>query len=131
MTIGRVAAAAGVTQSTIRYYEAAGLIGKPPRRNGVRCYDPAAVEQLKMIRFYRAGGISIRALAALAAAGEERRVRWRAIVQRRIADLDAVIAEAERAKQRLEDALACTCRGDARACTMLRHVDAMDGSEVA
>ncbi len=132
MTIGRVAKAAGIAQSTIRYYESVGVIAKPARRSGVRCYDPSVVERLKVIRFYRSSGISIRTLAALAASeGEERRARRRALTQRRIADLDALIAGAQAAKQRLEDALACACRGDPGVCTMLLAVDAMDEGEVA
>lgn len=132
LTIGRVAKAAGVAQSTIRYYEAAGVIAKPARRNGVRCYEPDVVARIKVVRFYRASGVSIRTLAALAAAhGDERRMRRRSVTERRIADLDAVIAGAQRAKQLLEEALACSCAGDPRACTMVLAVEAMDQSDVA
>jgi MerR family redox-sensitive transcriptional activator SoxR len=132
MTIGRVAKAAGVAPSTIRYYEEVGVIAKPARRNGVRDYDPSVVERLKIVRFYRSSGISIRILAALAEShGDERRTRRRAIAEDRIADLEAMIADAQRAKHLLEEALACRCRGNPRACTMLLAVEAMDADHVA
>ena len=54
MTIGHVAKATGIPASSIRYYEAAGIIAKAPRKNGMRQYGREAVDELKALRVYRA-----------------------------------------------------------------------------
>lgn len=56
LRIGDVARQAGVTTATVRYYERAGLLPKPPRSaGGYRVYSPRAVEELGFVR--RAQGI--------------------------------------------------------------------------
>jgi len=51
LTIGKLAASAGVGRETIRYYERTGLIEEPPRsQSGYRHYPPDAVERLCFIR---------------------------------------------------------------------------------
>jgi MerR family copper efflux transcriptional regulator len=121
MTIGQIAKTVGVPQSAIRYYEAVGILPPPPRKNGARCYDPEAIDRLKILRFYRASGVSIRTLAAIATSERDaaRNVR-RAAVQRRIADLEACIADAQRAKSRLEQFLACRCNGIRSECVIFQ-----------
>lgn len=121
MTIGQIAKAVGIPQSAIRYYETVGILPRPPRKKGLRCYDADAIDQLKVLRFYRASGVSIRSLAAIAtsergAAGNIRR----ATVQRRIADLEACIADAQKAKRRLERLLACRCHGVRSECIIFQ-----------
>lgn len=110
MTIGKLSKASGVAASAIRYYEAVGILPPPCRTNRVRRYDAGAVARLKLLRFFRSGGMSIRSLAA-----ENRR----AAIECRIADLDDVIAEAHVMKRRLKRALVCQCRGDLQKCTLI------------
>ncbi len=51
MTIGEIAAVAGVPTATIRYYEGRGLIPQAPRtRSGYRQYGDDAAERLRFIR---------------------------------------------------------------------------------
>ncbi len=51
MTIGRLAAAAGVNVETIRHYQRLGLITQPDKPcRGFRRYPPSDVERLKFIR---------------------------------------------------------------------------------
>jgi DNA-binding transcriptional MerR regulator len=51
LTVGQLAARAGVRADTIRYYERAGLLPAPPRTGGDhRRYDAAAVDRLLFIR---------------------------------------------------------------------------------
>ena len=121
MTIGQIAKAVGVAQSAIRYYETAGIFPPPPRKNGLRCYGPEMVDQLKVLQFYRASGVSIRSLASIAASKQdEARHARRATVQKRIADLDVCIADAKRAKRRLEQLLACQCGGTRSKCVIFQ-----------
>ena len=51
LTIGRVAAQAGVNVETIRYYQRVGLVGEPPRPLGsIRLYGAASVGRLVFIK---------------------------------------------------------------------------------
>jgi MerR family copper efflux transcriptional regulator len=123
MTIGQVAKKTGVTQSAIRYYEASGLLPRPSRRHGARQYDDAAVDQVRILRFLRRAGITVRNIAAVApqqAGSKVRREVWLSVLQRRIADLDALVIEAQETKRRLEETIACQCDGDATICPVFR-----------
>jgi MerR family redox-sensitive transcriptional activator SoxR len=121
MTIGQVAKAAGMTASAIRYYESMGLIPAPRRQSGIRNYDVDIVDQLKVLRFYRASGISIQSLATLFAGSNkaEREYTHEAMV-RRIAELETIIKDARGMKERLRKLLDCKCHGDRRKCVIFR-----------
>jgi DNA-binding transcriptional MerR regulator len=58
--IGALAARAGVTPDTIRYYERVGLL-PPPRRDaaGRRRYDERTADLLELVRALREAGLSI------------------------------------------------------------------------
>lgn len=119
MTIGQVAKAAGVSTSAIRFYESSGVLPRPRRRSGIRDYDPSVVEQLKVLRFYRATGISIENLASMfSGEADTCTMNRHVIVQRRIAELDMFIKEARGMKRRLQGLLACECNGDQQKCVI-------------
>jgi DNA-binding transcriptional MerR regulator len=121
MTIGQVAKAAGVSASMIRFYESCGLLPHARRKNGIREYDASTIEQLRILRFYRASGVSIESLISMASADPARRNKNRhEIVLRRIAELDGVIKEAGAMKRRLLSLLDCDCGGDMRKCVIFR-----------
>lgn len=66
MTIGAVAALAGVPAATVRYYERRGLLPKAPRTNsGYRKYGPETAERLRVIRRVQALGFSLEEIAEL------------------------------------------------------------------
>jgi DNA-binding transcriptional MerR regulator len=122
MTIGQVARKAGVTQSAIRYYESSGLLPRPSRKHGARQYDDDAVDQVKVLRFFRRAGISIRGLAIITSKDRGSKTRRDVVLdvlQRRITDLDALMIEVQETKRRLEDAIACECNGDLKVCPIL------------
>ena len=122
MTIGQVARKAGVTQSAIRYYEASGLLAQPSRKSGARQYDDDAVDQVKLLRLFRRAGITIRGLAAIAShqrGSRSRRDVVLGVLQRHIAELDALMLEVQETKQRLEATIACECNGNLRVCPIL------------
>ena len=71
MRIGELAQAAGVDSSTIRYYEQAGLLAAPARRdNNYRRYDAAALERLRFIGQCRALDMSLAEIGELLAHGQ-------------------------------------------------------------
>lgn len=83
-TIREVAAAAGVSAHTLRYYEEAGIMPEVPRRpNGHRCYGDDHVRWIRFLRRLRLAGMSIaqvREYAALAGQGEQSMVERAAML---------------------------------------------------
>lgn len=66
LTIGKLAAAAGVGRETIRYYERQGLLDEPPRSQaGYRHYPPDAVGRLRFIRRAQELGFSLAEITEL------------------------------------------------------------------
>ena len=66
MRIGEIAAQAGVTAKTIRYYEQIGLIDAPPRTSaGYRDYDSDAADRLLFIRTAQGVGLSLAEIAQI------------------------------------------------------------------
>ncbi|MFI9846706.1 heavy metal-responsive transcriptional regulator [Nonomuraea sp. NPDC051941] len=74
MRIGTLAAAAGLSAKTIRFYEQAGLLPPPPRTGaGYRDYPAEAADRLAFIRDAAAAGLSlaeIRGVLAVRDAGQ-------------------------------------------------------------
>ena len=66
LTIGKLAASAGVGRETIRYYEQKGLLAEPPRsRAGYRHYPQEAVDQLRFIRRAQTLGFTLTEISEL------------------------------------------------------------------
>ncbi len=66
LTIGELAAQAGVGVETIRFYQRRGLAPEPPRLAGaIRRYGPADVERLRFVRSAQSLGFSLDEVAEL------------------------------------------------------------------
>ena len=66
LTIGALAAAAGVGVETVRFYERRGLLPRPPRTpSGYRQYSPAAVGRLRFIRRGQGLGFTLEEIGEL------------------------------------------------------------------
>jgi DNA-binding transcriptional MerR regulator len=104
LTIGQVAAYAGVTVRTVRHYHATGLLPEPERdHSGYRRYDAKAVVDLIRIRTLAEAGVPLARVQQLVQADEEelgaavadidrrlrQEIRERQEHRRRIADLAA------------------------------------------
>lgn len=64
--IGEVAAAAGVTVETLRFYEREGLLSVPLRSaNGARRYDDDAMGRVRFIKQAQAVGLTLRDIQVL------------------------------------------------------------------
>jgi DNA-binding transcriptional MerR regulator len=60
MLIGKLAATAGLSAKTIRFYEQAGLMPAPPRTPaGYRDYPPGALDRLAFIRHAQVAGFTL------------------------------------------------------------------------
>lgn len=66
LTIGELAALAGVGVETIRFYQRKGLISEPPRRAGaIRRYGDADAERLRFVKSAQSLGFSLDEVAEL------------------------------------------------------------------
>lgn len=76
MTIGALAAAAGVHVETVRYYQRRGLVPEPPRpRGGVRRYGREDAERLRFIKRAQTLGFTLAEVENLATLKERRSCR--------------------------------------------------------
>jgi DNA-binding transcriptional MerR regulator len=107
LAIGDLARRAGTAPSALRYYERIGLLPPADRVGGKRHYPPATAERLALIRLYQDAGFTLKEIQRLLAPGSRPRRSWTPLAERKVAELDARIAEARRAKTLLEHALNC------------------------
>jgi MerR family mercuric resistance operon transcriptional regulator len=106
MTISQLARSVGVGVETVRYYQRRGLLTDPrPQRTGVsgiRHYGPDEARRLRFIRSAQNAGFKLDEIAELLrldSSGD--RTRAREMARARIAELDARIAELEKARRSL------------------------------
>ena len=133
LTIGAVAKRAGVAIDTIRYYEREGLLPEPTRRpSGYRSYGEGTVAQLRFIRRAKNLGFMLEEIRELLALSADRQRGVRAVkqrAQRRLADIEARIAELERVRAGLAALIeACPGHGAPEECPILRALGGEDQS---
>jgi MerR family redox-sensitive transcriptional activator SoxR len=112
LTIGELARRSGVSASAIRYYESTGVLPRPDRVHGRRKYDDEAVMMLRAVLAAKAAGFTVKELRTLFrgfADGTALSARWKALAQRKLADLDALIDRAEAMKRVLRSGMRCRC----------------------
>ncbi|GAB2882874.1 Cu(I)-responsive transcriptional regulator [Streptomyces deserti] len=116
LTIGQAAKAAGVTRRAVRVYEARGLLPAAERTGaGYRLYAERDIERLAFIRRARALGLhvdGIREVLAICDGGTQPCGTVRALLDARIAEIDATVAELLALRKTLTD---IRQRADARA----------------
>ena len=111
MTIGEVAARAGVRTSAIRYYEAVGVLPEPDRVAGQRRYDDHVLRRLAIVDVAQRAGFTldeVRELFGGADGGAAHEV-VRSLADRKLPAIEALIDRAEAMRCWLEAARACEC----------------------
>jgi Hg(II)-responsive transcriptional regulator len=114
LTIGKLASAADVGVDTVRFYERAGLLKKPPRSaSGYRLYNATDAARLRFIRRSKALGFSLDEIVELLKLndGGGRRSSVRALAQRRLAEIEQKLVELSRMRDTLRG-LVHKCHGD-------------------
>jgi MerR family redox-sensitive transcriptional activator SoxR len=112
ITIGEVARRAGLQTSAIRYYEKIGLLPRTQRIGGQRRYDTGVLNYLKVIDVARGAGFRIDEIRHLFhgfGKGTPAFRRWQNLAQRKIIEMDELIARAKKMKRLLEKADRCKC----------------------
>jgi DNA-binding transcriptional MerR regulator len=97
MRIGELAAAAGTTTKTLRFYEESGLLPRTERAaNRYRDYGPEALSRLDFIRRGRAAGLTlaqIREVIDIRDAGDAPCHHVHQLLTDRLVDIDRQIAD--------------------------------------
>lgn len=111
LTIGQVAARAGIRTSSIRYYESVGVLPEPDRVSGQRRYSPEILTRLGFIDVAQQAGFSLDEIRELLDGSEEEQAsdRLRGLAQRKLGDVEDLIARAEAMKGWLQAAGDCEC----------------------
>lgn len=109
LTIGQLAAYAGVTVRAVRHYHAKGLLPEPERdHSGYRRYDAHAVVELIRIRTLADAGVPLARVRELLTAGEEE-------FTAAVADIDRRLRAEIRQRQRHREQIAQLAAGDSLA----------------
>ncbi|GAB4262883.1 MAG: Hg(II)-responsive transcriptional regulator [Deferrisomatales bacterium] len=132
LTIGQLAAAAGVGVETIRFYERKGLIQQPEKPMfGFRAYPPEAAARIRFIRRAKELGFTLKEIAELLELRVDpgsncAEVRARALAK--MADMDRKIQALHKMRAALAR-LAAACRGEGPTsqCPILEAME--DGRE--
>jgi DNA-binding transcriptional MerR regulator len=109
LDITEVARRAGVPPSTLRYYEAQGLIAPLGRRGLRRQYGPGVLERLALIALGRAAGFSLEEIGQMFGADGEPRIDRRKLAAR-ASELDHTILRLSAMRDGLRHAAACPAR---------------------
>ena len=111
LTIGQVAAEAGVASSAIRYYERRGVLPQPDRVAGQRRYGRGTVERLGIIDTAQRAGFSLDEISGLLQGADDGRAseRLRKLARRKLPEVEARIERAEAMRRWLEAAGDCGC----------------------
>ena len=117
--IGELARRTGVATSALRYYERIGLLPPADRVGQRRQYPAVCVERVALIRMYQDAGFTLAEIGRLLAATSRGRSAWSQLAERKVAELDARIADARRAKRLIKHGLECEHR-DLFACPNFR-----------
>ena len=112
MTIGEVAAKTTLATSAIRYYERAGLLGQPLRKNGRRVYSEGVLHQLVIIEFAKETGFTLLEIRLLLHGFPETMpasARWKKMAREKIRELDILLAKTNAMRDMLEAMTSCRC----------------------
>lgn len=109
-TIGEIADLAGVQPSTLRYYESIGILPAPRRVSGQRRYSVDVLQILAVIQLAKEANFTLPEIRALLYDYSEYSTpsqRWKELAQRKLREVDEMIARAQEMKQLLEEGLEC------------------------
>ncbi len=112
LLIGEVARRSGLRPSAIRYYEARGLVPEPERVAGRRRYPPEILKTLSVIRTAQRAGLNLEEARELLGASDDDGAvsdHLRAIAERKLPEVQALIERATLVKRWLEAASDCRC----------------------
>lgn len=121
ISIGEVASVSGLRPSALRYYEEEGLISPVARVSGRRHYDPSVLNRLRVIACAQDAGFTISEVRELLGRDNPDASSWRALAERKLREVEAVIERAQATRQLLEESLDCNCVALEECATVVGH----------
>ena len=110
-----MAALAGVSVATLRYYERRGLVPPPARRpSGYREYTLAAVARVRLIRMLEETGFSLRQIGDLLTLWQEPQASPTEMLRQFLTATDEKLANLQEVRQELARLLEVLARGGPR-----------------
>lgn len=134
-TIGRLARAAGVPTTTVRYYERIKLL-KPESRgssSNYRTYTSASLGRLRFIRTAQSAGLTLDDIAELMLMFNEQKTPCKsvqAVMQQRLNEVNRRLKELRTVRSALQSALdACRCAPSGGLCAAMgKSIDCEDSA---
>jgi MerR family transcriptional regulator, redox-sensitive transcriptional activator SoxR len=127
LSVGELAARAGVAVSALHYYEQRGLIQAQRSGGNQRRYPRAALRRVAFIRAAQQLGVGLAEISeALAALPQQRtptKADWARLSSRWRAQLDARITALQALRDRLDGCIGCGCLS-LKACALYNPEDA-------
>ncbi|MCF8149810.1 MAG: MerR family DNA-binding protein [Burkholderiaceae bacterium] len=125
LTVGALAAAAGVGVETVRYYQRRRLLETPKAANGYRRYGEAHLKRLGFIKRAQAIGFTLDEVAELLSLNDSRDHRIaRALAKEKILDIEGRIAELDRMADALRRLVrVCAHGGEGMPCPIINMMD--------
>lgn len=127
LTIGELAARAGMATSALRYYEQRGLLPSVRSEGGHRLYPRSALRRVAFVRAAQSVGLTLEdiqaALAGLPAARTPTAADWAKLSRQWQPLLDARIAALTRLRDQLASCIGCGCLS-LRRCRLYNPEDA-------
>ncbi|WP_243698193.1 MerR family transcriptional regulator [Curtobacterium sp. PhB136] len=122
MRIGDLAARAGVSVRSLRYYEEQGLLAADRTASGQRTYDEAAVDRVRLVQQLYAAGLPSRTIALLMPCVDAgvATAESAALLTRERDRISAQLLELEAARDRLDEVIAISEHPTPEHCPALR-----------
>lgn len=105
LTIGELAHRFGLATHVLRHWESMGLLAPGRAAGGQRRYGHADMMRVAMVLMGKDAGISLRELSVVLTTGNP--MDRADLLRRQVAELDRRIAQAQLAKDLIEEALSC------------------------
>jgi MerR family transcriptional regulator, redox-sensitive transcriptional activator SoxR len=112
LTIGQVAARAGLRTSHIRFYERVGVLPAPERVGGQRRYRSEMLHRLSIIDVAQRAGLTLEEIAPLTGPGSrsaDTSAHIRTLADDKLPHIEALITRAQAVKHWLQVAQRCDC----------------------
>lgn len=122
MRIGDLAARAGVSVRSLRYYEEQGLLAADRTASGQRTYDEAAVDRVRLVQQLYAAGLPSRTIAVLMPCVDSgvATPESSALLTRERDRISEQLVELEAARDRLDEVIAISEHPTPEHCPALR-----------
>ena len=112
ITIGAIAARTGLRASTIRYYEAEGLLPPAPREHGRRVYDASVFQRLAVIELAKTAGFTLAEIKSVlsAANASPPSTTWQKLTNAKRAEIEGQMHALALKKRVVDEISKCNCR---------------------